>query len=176
MQTQVETRESFKLLLFASLLTLVLWFIPFASILTYPLRLFVTFLHEAGHALAALATSGGVRAITLDWNESGLTYTQGGWRLLISSAGYLSTTAYGAGLLLLLRSARHARLAAIGTGVLLLGITALFGGNLLAWLVGLLFGAGLVAAGVKLKPSIVHFVMSFLAVQCLLNAGREVAA
>ncbi|HMG32996.1 MAG TPA: M50 family metallopeptidase [Blastocatellia bacterium] len=176
MSTPTQVKDSFKLLLIASGITLLLWFVPYAGVLTYPVRLFVTFIHEAGHAIAALATSGTVNSIALDWNESGLTYTRGGWRLFISSAGYLSTIAYGASLLLLLRSARFARLAAAGTGVFVLLITVLFGGNLLVWLVGLLFGAGLVFLGVKGRIGVTHFLMSFLAVQCLLNAFYHLRA
>lgn len=170
MQSQSEVRNSFKLLVFASLLTLALWFIPFAGVITYPIRLFVTFIHEIGHALAALATLGGVNRVALDWNGSGVTFTQGGLGLLISSAGYLTTTLYGSGLLLFLRRERNARVAAIGTGALLLLMTALFGGNIVAWLAGLVFGAGCLLLGLKGKPKLVHFCMSFLAVQCLLNA------
>lgn len=176
MQSQSEIKDSFKLLLFASALTMVLWFIPFAGALTYPIRLFVTFIHETGHALAALATSGEVAGITLDWNEGGLTYTRGGFRLFVSSAGYLSTILYGSGLLLFLRKQRNARLAALCTGISMLGITALFGSNLLAWLVGGIFGAGLTFAGLRLKPRLTHFLMSFLAIQCLLNAFYHLRA
>jgi peptidase M50B-like protein len=170
MQSQSEVRSSFKLLVFASLLTLALWFIPFAGVITYPIRLFVTFIHEIGHALAALATFGGVNRVALEWNGSGVTVTQGGLGLLISSAGYLTTTLYGSGLLLFLRRERNARMAAIGTGSLLLLMTALFGGNIVAWLAGLVFGGACLLLGLKGKPKLVHFCMSFLAVQCLLNA------
>lgn len=176
MQTQSEIKNSFKLLVFASLLTLVLWFIPFAGIITTPIRLFVTFIHETGHALAALATFGGVNRVALDWSGSGVTFTQGGWGFVISSAGYLATTIYGAGLLLMLRRERNARMAAIGTGGLLLLITALFGGNVLAWLVGLVFGAGCLFLGLKAKPRLIHFCVSFLAVQCLFNAFYDLRA
>lgn len=176
MQSQSEVRNSFKLLVFASLLTLALWFVPFAGIITTPIRLFVTFIHETGHALAALATFGGVNRVALDWSGSGVTFTQGGWGFVISSAGYLSTTVYGAALLLMLRRERNARKMAIGTGILLLLITVLFGGNVLAWLVGLVFGVGCVVLGLKAKPRLVHFCMSFLAVQCLLNAFYDLRA
>ena len=170
MQSQSEVKASFKLLVFASLLTLALWFIPFAGVVTYPIRLFVTYLHEIGHALAALATFGGVNRVALDWSGSGVTFTQGGLGLLISSAGYLTTTVYGSALLLFLRRERNAKMAAIGTGALLLLITGLFGGNIVAWLAGLVFGAGCLLLGMKGRPKLVHFCMSFLAVQCLLNA------
>lgn len=170
MQSPSEVKTSFKLLVFASLLTLALWFIPFAGLVTYPIRLFVTYVHEIGHALAALATFGGVNRVALDWSGSGVTFTQGGLGLLISSAGYLATTLYGSALLLFLRRQRNARLAAIGTGAVLLLMTTLFGGNIVAWLAGLVFGAGCLLLGVKGQPRLVHFCMSFLAVQSLLNA------
>ena len=171
MQSQSEVKASFKLLVFASLLTLALWFIPFAGVVTYPIRLFVTYLHEIGHALAALATFGGVNRVALDWSGSGVTFTQGGLGLLISSAGYLTTTVYGSALLLFLRRERNAKVAAIGTGALLLLITGLFGGNIVAWLAGLVFGAGCLFLGMKGRPKLVHFCMSFLAVQCQATGG-----
>jgi peptidase M50B-like protein len=170
MQSQSEVRDSFKLLLLASALTLALWFIPFAGVITYPIRLFVTFIHEIGHALAALATFGGVNRVGLDWSGSGVTFTEGGWGMLISTAGYLTTTLYGAGLLLFLRKARNARAAAAGTGGLLLLMTVLFGGNIVAWLAGLVFGIGCLLIGLKASRGFAHFFMSFLAVQCVLNA------
>ena len=46
METQSEIKESFKLLLLASALTLALSFVPFAGVITLPIRLFVTFIHE----------------------------------------------------------------------------------------------------------------------------------
>jgi Peptidase M50B-like len=176
MQSKSEVKDSFRLLLFATALTLVLWFIPFAGVITYPIRLFVTFIHEGGHALAALGTWGGVKRIVLDWNGSGLTFTQGGWGFVISSAGYLTTTLYGSALLLFLRRERNARTAAIATGALFLLITVLFGGNVVAWLAGLVFGAACLFLGVKGKPKLVHFCMSFLAIQCLLNAFYDLRA
>src|ERR1041384_5472631 len=140
MTNQAEIKASFKLLVLASMLTVVLWFIPFAGIVTHPIALFSTFMHEAGHALAALASFGSVVRIDLHWNGSGETYTTQGVRLFVSSAGYLSTMLYGAGLLLLLRRKRNARMAAFSTAGLLLVITIFFAGNALAWMIGLVIG------------------------------------
>jgi hypothetical protein len=170
MQSQMEVKESFKLLVIASLLTVALWFIPFAGVITYPLRLFITFVHETGHALAALATLGSVNRIGMDWNGNGVTHVYGGLSLIVASAGYLSSILYGAGLLLFLRRARNARTAAICTAVLMLLITIFFAGNFTAWLTGLFFGAGCLVLGLKGKPKLTHFLMSFLAIQCVLNA------
>ena len=169
MESQAEVKASFKLLITASIVTIVLWFIPFADIITYPFRIFGTFIHETGHALASLATFGAVNRFEINWNGSGLTESSG-WGFFISSAGYLSTTIYGAILLLLLRRQRNARAVAMGTGILLLAITVLFGSNLLAWLAGMLLGAGCIWLAVKGRPKFVHFFMSFLAVQTMLNS------
>ncbi|HVG18883.1 MAG TPA: M50 family metallopeptidase [Blastocatellia bacterium] len=170
MQSQSEVKDAFRLLLLASALTVALWFIPFAALVAHPIRLFVTFIHETGHALAALGTWGEVNRVTLAWNGSGETLAQGGWGIAIVSAGYLSTTLYGATLLLLLRRPSLARTAAISTGVLLLLVTVLFAGNVLAFLTGLTFGGGCLALGIKGKQRPAHFLMSFLGIQCLLNA------
>jgi len=170
MQDRSEVKDSFSLLVISSIITVVLWFIPYLGFLTYPFRLFVTFIHEAGHALAALATFGGVNKIELYLNGSGITETIGGSSLLISSAGYLSTALLGSGLLLFLRKARNAKLSAIATAILLLFLTPLFGGNVLTWVVGLALGGGLMWLGIKGKPRLTHFLMSFLAIQLLLNA------
>jgi len=176
METNSELKDSFKLLLLASALTLALWFIPLAGVVTYPVRLFVTFIHEIGHALAALVTFGGVNRVELDPSGSGVTFTRGGWGILISTAGYVTTTLYGSGLLLFLRKARNARVAAAGTGGLLLLMTVLFGGNIVAWLAGLVFGIGCVLIGLKASRGFAHFFMSFLAVQCILNAFYDLRA
>lgn len=170
MQSQMEVKESFKLLVIATLLTVGLWFIPFAGVVTYPLNLFITFIHETGHALAALATFGSVNRIGMDWNGNGVTQVQGGFSLIVASAGYLSSILYGAGLLLFLRRERNARIAAYCTAGLLLLMTLLFAGNAIAWMTGLFFGAGCLVLGLKGKPKLTHFLMSFLAVQSVLNA------
>jgi hypothetical protein len=170
MQSSNEVKESFRFLVLASMATLLLWFIPYAGAVTFPIRLFVTFIHEAGHALATLLSFGTVNRIAIYWNGSGVTETMGGTRLLISSAGYLSTTLYGSALLLLLRRQKSAKAVALVTGILMVGVTVLWGGNWLAWLIGLIFGAVFIALALKGKSKIVHILMSFLAVQCVLNA------
>src|SRR5215510_6809091 len=110
-------RPQAKALLFAALLSVALWFIPFAEVLSYPFRIFVTFIHEGGHALAALITGNSVESLSVAMNASGETYTtQGGLisQVFISSAGYLGSMAFGALLLVLIRRAIAARLVLLG--------------------------------------------------------------
>src|SRR5947207_13227144 len=95
-------------LLIAAAISVAIWFIPFAEILTYPFRIFVTFIHEGGHAIAALLTGNTVMSLNVAMSGSGETYTtQGGLfsQIFVSSAGYLGATAFGALLLILIRRA-----------------------------------------------------------------------
>src|SRR5262245_5835732 len=170
MSRRSEIKDSLNPLLACSIITVVLWFIPFASILVYPFRLFVTFIHELGHAIAAVLSFGGVNRIAMDWAGNGVTETMGGMTLLISSAGYLGTTIYGATMLLLLRRGAHARMAALFTGAVLLLATLFLGSGLVAWVAGMAFGLGLIALALKASVGTIRFAMSFLAIQSLLNA------
>jgi Peptidase M50B-like len=73
-----------------------LWWTP----LLFPFRIFVTIVHELGHAFTAWATGGRVSTIEINFNASGLAWVGGGFTLLIAAAGYLSSTLIG-GLMLL---------------------------------------------------------------------------
>ena len=79
------------------LAALVLWNTPVA----YPFRIFVVFLHEISHGLAAVLTGGRIVSIGLSFNEGGVCVTQGGWRFVVLSAGYLGSLLWGALFLLL---------------------------------------------------------------------------
>src|SRR2546425_2336991 len=65
-------------LLAAAAISILLWFVPFAEVLTYPFRIFVTFIHEGGHAIAALITGDSIQSLSIAVNASGETYTTGG--------------------------------------------------------------------------------------------------
>jgi hypothetical protein len=110
-------------------LTFALSILPFAGLVTVPLRLFSTFIHEAGHALAALLSFGSVKSLVVFPNGSGVTYTSGGWRFLISSAGYLGTTLFGVWMILSARRTSSARLALGLTGLVTIFLTAMYAGK-----------------------------------------------
>jgi hypothetical protein len=183
-QLATDARPQARTLLFAALLTIALWFIPYANIVTYPFRLFVTFIHEGGHALAALLTGNSVQSLSVHIDTSGLTETlsvPGGWlsQMFISSAGYIGAIAFGALLLCLIRYRVKARVLLVSSAVLVLGLTLVFGflvplTNLslqpFTVLAGVLISAGLFAAARLLPPRAASFLVGFLAVQCVLNA------
>lgn len=128
-----DARPQLQTLLLATLLTMALWFIPFADLLTYPFRIFVTFIHEGGHALAALLSGNHVRSLSVALDASGETYTtRGGFisDFLVSSAGYLGAMAYGALLLWLIRRTVAARVVLLASAGLILTLTIAYGSTL----------------------------------------------
>lgn len=165
-----EARESFRFVVIASALTLILWFIPYAGLVLYPIRLFVTYIHEICHALAAVLTFGWPREIEIYWDTSGVTMTEGGIRFVISSAGYLGATLAGAATLLLSARQRLVRPTMGLAGMFLILVAIFLGGNFLAVVGGIALGAGLVALAAKAPMRVAQFSLSFLAIQCMLNA------
>src|SRR6266478_7727525 len=182
-----DARPQATTLLLAAALSIALWFIPFAEILGYPFRIFVTFIHEGGHAIAALVTGNSVQSLSVAMNASGETYTtQGGVfsQMLVSSAGYLGAMTYGAILLVLIRRAVAARVVLLGSAVLILVLTTVFGffkpllagswnslsGVPFTLVAGVALAIGLVAVARFASARVATFVVSLLAVQCVLNA------
>jgi hypothetical protein len=187
MKISQDARPQAMTLLFAAGLSIALWFIPFAEILSYPFRIFVTFIHEGGHAVAALITGNSVQSLSVAMNASGETYTtQGGMfsQMLVSSAGYLGAMSFGALLLVLIRKAVAARIVLAGSALLILILTTVFGlikpivagswGSLtgipFTFFAGLALAIGLVAVARFASARVATFVISLLAVQCVLNA------
>ncbi|HEX8288355.1 MAG TPA: M50 family metallopeptidase [Pyrinomonadaceae bacterium] len=184
-----DAKPQITLLLLATALTIALWFIPFADYLVYPIRLFVTFIHEGSHALVGLLSGGSVQSLTIGADGSGAVYSvPSGWlgAILTSSAGYLGTTAFGVLLLFLIRrsfAAKKVLLACAG----FVGLMTLFFGifspmfNIFSLQVGLtsllftviagaLLTGGLFALGKYASLKTANFAVAFLAVQCLLNS------
>ncbi|HYV09636.1 MAG TPA: M50 family metallopeptidase [Pyrinomonadaceae bacterium] len=180
-----DARPQAMTLLIAATISIVLSFIPYAEFLTYPFRIFVTFIHEGGHALAALLTGNSVASLSVATNASGETYTtQGGLisQVFISSAGYVGSMAFGALLLILIRKAVAARIVLLGCGILVFAMTMIFGfikplfwmnawsGIPFTLLAGLFISVGLVLIARFASARVATFFVSFLAVQCVLNA------
>jgi hypothetical protein len=184
-----DAKPQLMLLLIATVITIALWFIPYTEYLVYPIRLFVTFIHEGSHALASLLTGSSVQSLTVTTDGSGMVYSlPSNWfaALLISSAGYLGTTAFGVLLLVLIRRAYSARIiltvSAIFVGIMTLGFGFLaplwnifsaqvtFGSVAFTVFSGALLTVGLLAMAKYASLKAAQFALSFLAVQCLLNA------
>jgi Peptidase M50B-like len=165
-----EDRYAVKYLLLATAVSIVISFLPIAENILYPFKLFVTFIHEGGHALAAIATFGDVQEIRIFSDTSGLTFSRGGFSIIIASAGYLTSTIFGAVLLLFGRNAKYAKGVIFVVAFLMLGLTFLFMKGFFGWIVGLIIVAVLGVTAFVASPRVAHFFLNFLAVQCCLNA------
>jgi hypothetical protein len=150
---------------------LLLWGTP----VVYPFRLFVVFLHEISHGIAAVLTGGSIVRIGLSFDEGGVCLTRGGWRFLILNAGYLGSLLWGA--LFLVLGARRARarpvVAAIGAFTLL--VTLAYVRTWFGFLYGLAAGLVLVAVAAKLKPAVSETLLAAIGATSVLYAVWDVA-
>ncbi len=192
-QIAQDARPQIKLLLTAILLSVGLWvvsmFLPFTNYLVYPLQLFATFVHEGSHVLAAFITGSHIESLTVSPDASGVVWSApSSWlaSLLISSAGYLGTTAFGTALLVWMRYGYSSRIGLyisagfVGIMMLVFGlIFPLF--NVFSLKVsiasvvftvfsGAVLTGGLFAIAKYSALKWANFALAFLSVQCLLNA------
>jgi hypothetical protein len=184
-----DARPQVKLLLIATLVTVGLWFIPYAEYAVYPIRLFVTFIHESSHALIATITGGSVQSLTISADGSGVVYSASRsiiGALFTSSAGYLGTTAFGILMLFLIRKSVSANKVLFGLGAFVAIMTIVFGivlpmfnflslqvpfsSQLFTVIAGLAMAGGLIALARFASQKVANWIVAFLAVQCLLNA------
>ena len=185
MRLSHDARPQAMTLLVAAILSVLLWFIPYVEILGYPFKIFTTFIHEGGHAIAALLTGNSVHSLSVSMDASGLTNTSKGGllsQMFVSSAGYLSSMAFGAFLLFLIRKSVKSRVILLGCGILIAALTVVFGlftsaFSSAAWsgipftlLAGSLISVGLILMAKFAGRRVATYFVSFLAVQCVLNA------
>jgi Peptidase M50B-like len=146
------------------------------SALVYPLRIFVVFLHEISHGLAAALTGGRIVTIGLTFDEGGVCITAGGSRFLILNAGYLGSLFWGALFLVLSARTRLSREITGFVGIFVLAVTLLYVRSLFGFVYGLLAGAALVLAAVKLPRDIVDDLLQTIGVVSCLYAVWDVAS
>lgn len=188
-----DARPQLKLLIISILISIglymVSWFFPLTSYLFYPLQLFATFVHEGSHVLAALITGSQVQSLTVSPDTSGVVWSAAnGWlaQLLISSAGYLGTTAFGTFLLVWMRYGFSSRIALyfasgfVGLMTIVFGLIfpimnifsakVSFGSIAFTVFSGAILAGGLFAIARFAQLKWANFALAFLSVQCLLNA------
>jgi hypothetical protein len=186
-----EAKPQITLLIVATLVSVgiwgVSWVVPAAAYVLYPLQLFATFIHEGSHAVAALVTGNAVQSLTVSPDGSGAVWSQssGLSSLFISSAGYLGTTAFGVMLLAWMRRGYSSRIALASAGIFVGLMTLVFGflapfynflenvtflSIVFTVVSGLILSACLLGIARLANMKWTSFALSFLAVQCLLNA------
>ncbi len=186
-----DARPQVTLLMFATVISVALWvigwYMPLFGYIVYPLQLFATFIHESSHALMTFITGNTVMSLTVSPDTSGMVWSKSSRfsSLLISSAGYVGTTAFGTLLLVWMRFGYSSRMALYISSALVGIMTIVFGFVAPFWnflanvtffsvvftvLSGALLTAGLFAIAKFAPAKWVNFSLAFLAVQCLLNA------
>ncbi len=118
----------------------------------YPIQVFVVFLHEIGHGIAAIATGGRIDRITLNPRLGGACYCPGGNAFITLSAGYLGSLFFG---VLIVeggrRAGRNAHRVTAGIGVAVVLLTLLFVRSAFGLLFGIAFGAFLLVLAQRLS-------------------------
>lgn len=174
-------RTALLITVIALVIVYILWNTPQLSLITYPLRLFVTFVHESGHSLAALITGGRILGFIVSPNGSGLATTAGGWRWLVIPAGYIGAALFGSLLFYVVnRYPKFTRYYAVVLGLAMSVFTLIFArpdeqtGLPLALLLGVGFGVLIMVMGLKLNRFVNILVLNVLAVMTALNAVLDV--
>lgn len=152
-------------------IVLLLWNIPALDFLLYPVRLFVTFVHESGHGLAALISGGHFERFEVYSSGAGIALTAGGSRALILPAGYLGAAFVGAALFYLANTIPYPRVIAGVLGVWLIAFSVLFTDFLsTAFVVGIGMGVVLIILSAKAPPDLTLILLNVLAILTGLNA------
>lgn len=169
------TQRMFLLSILAVVIVFILWNVGELGFILYPFRLFVTYIHEAGHGTAAILTGGELRSFEVFTNGSGVAYTVGGLRALVIPAGYLGTALFGAVVFYLTNRLRTPRSISVILGVMLILFSILFGrSSITAFIVGMVFGAALIISGWKANKSVNVVILNVLAIMTGLNAVLDV--
>jgi hypothetical protein len=148
---------------------------PWGPQALYPFTLFTTWVHECGHALAAVLLGGSVASVTIEPDTSGLTRSlvpaSRLARGIVASAGYLTASIVGCCLLAATRSERRAKPILWGIGVFMLITLVLWVRNLFGALVVIAWAAALLLiARRQTAGGFAAFVLSVLGIQVALNA------
>jgi len=158
--------------LLLGLLAFVLW----DTIVAWPFRVFVVFLHEISHGLAAVLTGGQIVEIHLSVDEGGVCVTRGGWRFVVLSAGYLGSLLFGV-LFLLLAGRRRRAPAVVGLiGVFVLAVTLLYVRSGFGFLYGLAAAGAFILVSSRLDASVSQLLLAAVGVMSCLYAVWDIAS
>jgi hypothetical protein len=165
----------------AALLCLGVSLLPWGPLILYPFTLFTTWVHECGHAAAAMLLGGAVASVTIQPDTSGLTRSlmpaSTPAQMIVASAGYLSASVVGCLLLAASRVDRRAKGILWSLGAIMLVTLAAWIRNLFGAAVVVLWSAALLFLGGKrATKGVAGFAVTILAIQVTLNAVFDIRA
>ena len=147
------------------------------TLLVYPLKVFVVFLHEISHGIVAVATGGAIHQITLSPLLGGACHCPGGNAFLTLSAGYLGSLFWGGVILEAGRRAgRRADRVVHLVGGAMVVITLLFVRGAFGLVFGILFGAALLLAARSMSNDANRTLLNVLGLTSCLYAVLDIKA
>ena len=144
------------------------------TLFVYPLKIFVVFMHEVSHGLAAIATGGRILEIQINPQQGGHALTQGGSRFWTLTAGYLGSLLWGGIILLLAARTRFDKAISILIGFGMVAISIGFGESTFTYLFGIGFGVALIAIGFYLPEVVNDWILRIIGVTSCLYAILDI--
>ena len=144
------------------------------TVLLYPLKIFVVFMHEVSHGLAAYLTGGEIVEIEVNRQQGGHALTKGGNRFLILTAGYLGSLIWGGIILLMAARTHFDKAISVLIGIGMVGITIGFGSDTFTYLFGVGFGIGLIAIGLFLPEAANDWILRVIGLTSCLYAILDI--
>ncbi len=148
----------------------------FDSPFVYPFRLFVVFLHEISHGVAAVLTGGRVVSIGLGADEGGVCVTRGGWPFVILNAGYLGSLLWGAAFLLLGRRPKNAPTVVGLVGAVTLAAAAFYVRTPFGLAYTVVAGLVLLLVAAKMPPGASEVLLAAIGAMSVLYAVADITS
>lgn len=163
-------QQDVALLFIIGLVSVWLWRVPIIGWLFYPFRLFVTYIHECAHGIAAVMTGGRFHRFVVHPSRSGVAMTSGGIRWVVLWAGYTGASLFGALLLILTTAPVEPQAILLWIGTIQAILCLLFVRNMFGIVGGLALAGAFFIAGTALEPEYATALLTLLSVQTILSA------
>lgn len=158
----------------ATLLSIVLPFIPILRYVLLPFDYLNTHLHELCHAAVCCLTGGKVDHIVVFMNGEGVTYTWGGYDPAVQMAGYLGSSLIGSAMIWSMNTQKKARFWLVVLGAAVFASSIMWvRGDVVGWPLGIVFPILIVWAAFRLKGDHLLLAAQFIALQQCLNSVRS---
>jgi len=142
----------------------ILAFFFWNTIVVYPIKLFVVFLHELSHGIAAVVTGGKIVKVEISYLIGGVCYTQGGNAFVIASAGYLGSILLGGLLLVQASKSKNSKLLGLILAAIVILVTIFYVRNSFGLIFGFSFGIILLVLSFFLPSFILEWILKFIGI------------
>lgn len=151
-----------------------LWFL-WDTAFVYPLKIFVVLLHEISHAIASVATGGGIEKITLSAQQGGACHCFGGNAFVTLTAGYLGSLLWGAAMFSAARSDKIETKWVNGViGAMVVLLTLFFVRSSFGIFFGIAFGLALMVTARNMGPMLNRGLLLALGLTSVLYAILDI--